>query len=103
MIALNLKPNRLFSQTKLYYNPMKTERDVLELKPAIDFYLPDSGHVSLVITDCDGRRVITLIDNEFLRKGFYHKELDYRGLPKGNYRYELSAGDESQQKEIMIK
>jgi hypothetical protein len=83
--------NKLFIRTKLYYTLMSADAGKAQLRPAVEFNLPYSGKVSLIISDINGRKVITLINNKYMEKGYYCRELDFSNLPGGEYYYKFDT------------
>ena len=89
-------------RTKLYSSITSTNTDNLQLRPAVEFNLPYNSKVSLVISDIDGRKVITLINNKYLKKGFHQKELDLANLPGGEYFYKLETENNNEVKKLQL-
>ena len=71
-------------------------------KPLVEFNLPKSGKVNLVLSDLSGRKVLTVVDNEVLQKGHYCKEMDFSGLPGGEYFYKFSMGNFEERRELKL-
>lgn len=102
MRNLNLEDKKFFVRTKLYQHLSGADSESIKLSPAIEFNLPDNSNVSLVIADHDGRKVLTLIDNEFMQKGFYHRDVDFSRLPVGEYVYKIETKSDSQSKNLKL-
>lgn len=98
----NLLNGKFFMRTKLYNNFSESNSDNIQLKPAIEFNLPYNSKVSLFISDVDGRQVVTLINNKYLKKGFHQKELDLANLPGGEYFYKLETESNNEVKKLQL-
>lgn len=69
----------------------------------INFNIPESGIVRLIVYDMLGREVATLI-NEQMQAGSYSYNFEAMGLNSGTYVYKLEAGDVSiSRKMILVK
>jgi acetyl esterase/lipase len=69
----------------------------------IHFSLPQREHVTLQVFDVNGRKVMTLVDDE-LHSGEHEVVFDAGNLPSGVYIYRLQAGNFVEQKKMeMIK
>lgn len=91
--------NEFFLKTKIFN---KIEEISNCLAAAVEFYLPSNGKVNLVLSDKNGRKVYTLIDNEFLIKGMYSKSFDVSGIPKGDYLYKFKTKSIEQTRELRL-
>lgn len=67
----------------------------------INFSIPKSGHVSLIIYDSSGRQVLKLVD-EVKDPGYYKAEFDAANLPSGIYFYSLLSGEYSATKKMAL-
>lgn len=67
----------------------------------IKFQLPHGGFVSFTIYGIQGSEIITLL-NEQLKPGTYEVEWDAANYPSGVYFYNLTAGDYSETKKMML-
>ncbi len=67
----------------------------------ISFVLPESNEVSLKIYDLMGREIATLVDGR-LNAGEHQYNFDATGLASGVYLYQITAGDFTQVKRMML-
>lgn len=67
----------------------------------INFSLPKSGNVKLVVYDVTGNEVSMLVD-ENLQAGSYKYDFDASKLSSGTYFYKLTAGDFSEVKKMIL-
>jgi len=67
----------------------------------IEFSIPQSSNVKLVIYNQLGQTVATLV-NERLSAGGYSVDWDAKGLPSGVYFYRISAGDFTQTRKLLL-
>ncbi|MDI6400400.1 T9SS type A sorting domain-containing protein [Balneolaceae bacterium ANBcel3] len=56
----------------------------------IEFYLPESGHITLEVYDITGRRIEVLVD-EFKNAGVHSVIFDSSRLSSGVYRYRIQS------------
>ncbi len=98
----NLYNDELFVRTALYNKMSEQNITEVQLRPAIEFNLPSNGRVSLLISDINGRKVVTLINNKYLKKGFYSRELDFSNLPGGEYYYKIETENNNQIKKLQL-
>lgn len=69
----------------------------------IEFLIPKSGHVSLIIYNILGKEV-AIVYNDYLKAGNYIEHFDGSNLSSGVYFYRLTAGDFiSTKKMVLIK
>jgi hypothetical protein len=69
----------------------------------IEFSIPKSNFVNLVIFNSIGQEVATLV-NQDMKPGSYRYDFNASGLPSGSYFYRLTAGDFVQtNKMILVK
>jgi len=68
----------------------------------INYELPRTTKVNLVIYDILGREVIRLVNNEFKEAGRYTVEFNGRNLASGVYFYRIEAGDFVQSKKMVL-
>ena len=67
----------------------------------ISYQLPSAGSVRLVVYDLLGKEVATLVNG--MREAGYHKEsFNASGLGSGLYFYQLTAGDQTFLKKMMV-
>jgi hypothetical protein len=71
-------------------------------KTNIEFQLPKSSMVKLVVFDILGREVADLVNNEELRAGTYKADFDGSRLASGVYFYRLLAGDYAVTKKMLL-
>ncbi len=83
-----------FNVSQNYPNPFNPNTN-------INFNLPYSGFVTLVVYDILGNEITTLI-NEELSAGNYTKNFDATNLSSGVYFYKLNAGKFSETKKMML-
>ncbi len=67
----------------------------------ISFDLPQESFVKLFIYDINGRKVVTLV-NEQLSEGSYNAKFDAANFPSGIYIYKITAGSFSQIKRMLL-
>ena len=67
----------------------------------INYQLPKSGEVELIIYDALGRKMKTLV-NEKQNAGSYQVEFDGSNFPSGVYFYKLQSGDYIQTKKMAL-
>ena len=67
----------------------------------IRFSIPNDNYVTLIVRDILGKEIETLI-NKDLRAGAYKVSFDARHLSSGIYFYQLTAGDYSQVKQMIV-
>ena len=67
----------------------------------IRFSVPNDQYVTLIVRDILGREVETLLDKN-LRAGSYKVSFDAKHLSSGIYFYQLTAGDYSQVKQMIV-
>jgi hypothetical protein len=67
----------------------------------IEFTIPKTGFVTLIIYDILGKKVATLV-SETLTAGSYEYQWDASGLASGVYFYRLEAGQFSQTKKLLL-
>ncbi len=77
-----------------YPNPFNPET-------MITFSVPHRVHVTLVIYDVSGRKVITLIDRQ-VTPGTHSLKFNAKNLASGIYLYKLRAGDMTQTRKMVI-
>jgi hypothetical protein len=99
MRNLNLDSNRFFIRTKTLHNQEKFSTN---LGAAVEFNLPDNGNVNLVLSEKNGAVICTLVDNEFLMKGFYLREIDLSNIPGGDYLYKFKTKSIEQTRELKL-
>lgn len=99
MDSMNFKTNRFFLKTKIFN---KLEEISKCLGAAVEFNLPSNSRVNLVLSDKNGRMSYTLINNEFLKKGFYSKEFDVSNIPGGDYMYKFKTKSIEQTRELKL-
>ena len=68
----------------------------------INFGLPKSGLVKLVVYDILGRTVVTLVNNEFKEAGSYKVDFNAANLASGVYFYRIDAGDFTSVKKMLL-
>jgi len=68
----------------------------------IEFQLPKSSIVSLVIYDIQGREVERLINNEMLPAAKHEISWTAQSLPSGIYFYRLMAGNYTETRRMML-
>jgi len=68
----------------------------------IEFNLPESAPVSLVVFDMHGRIVRTLIDNDIMNEGTHQIEFNAANLQSGFYYYSLRSGRVVLTKEMVV-
>ena len=83
-----------FELAQNYPNPFKT-------KTGIRFDLPEESHVKLVVYDSAGRKVSTLIDQD-APAGYHTVNLDAGGLASGVYFYNLTVGNFTDTRRMML-
>ena len=83
-----------FSLSQNYPNPFNPVT-------SIDFDLPLSGNVKLIVFDNLGRTVMTLL-NEFKEAGHYKQIFDASALSSGTYFYRLETGNNVETKKMML-
>lgn len=83
---------KIFSLSQNYPNPFNPST-------IINYQLPKSSEVKLIIYDAIGREVNTLVD-ENQNAGSYQVEFDGSNFPSGVYFYKLQAGDYIQTKKM---
>ena len=83
-----------FSLKQNYPNPFNPTTN-------IRFDLPKSGNVKLVVFDALGREVVTLV-NEQLKPGTYEVDWNGSGYPSGVYFYQLTTGEFSDTKKMLM-
>lgn len=96
---VGLKPNSdkipaVFSLSQNYPNPFNPST-------IIDYQLPNSGQVKLVIYDVLGRGIAVLV-NEKQTAGTYETEWDGTNYPSGVYFYKLVTADYSETKKMVL-
>ncbi|MCX6164099.1 MAG: hypothetical protein NTU73_04440 [Ignavibacteriae bacterium] len=96
---MNFKTNRFFLKTKIFN---KIEEISKCLGAAVEFNLPSNSRVNLVLSEKSGRMNYTLINNEFLKKGFYSKEFDVSSIPGGEYLYKFKTKSIEQTRELKL-
>jgi photosystem II stability/assembly factor-like uncharacterized protein len=89
----NSIPNK-FSLSQNYPNPFNPTTN-------IEFSIPKSGHINLIIYDATGREVATLV-NEELTPGTYKADWNASAFPSGVYFYKLSSADYTETKKMII-
>ena len=98
-VPTNVEPTIIASEYKLqqnYPNPFNPST-------IINYQLPESGFVSLIVFDVLGNEVAKLVD-EYKQSGNFEVTFDASNLPSGVYFYTLNAGDfVSTQKMMLIK
>jgi len=99
MESINSTKNRFFLKTKIFN---KIEEISKCLGAAVEFNLPSNGKVNLVLSEKSGNMIYTLIDNEYLRKGFYSKEFDISNIPGGEYLYKFKTKSIEQTRELKL-
>jgi type IX secretion system substrate protein len=67
----------------------------------IEFELPKSGHVNLIIYNSIGQEMRTLVNQE-LKAGSYKVDFDAGNLPSGTYYYRINAGDFTDSKKMIV-
>lgn len=72
-------------------------------KTRINFLIPRPGNVSLAIFDVLGRRMLDVIDNQYLPSGKNHADLDGKSLASGIYFYQIQLIDENGKKQSRTK
>lgn len=98
----NLYNDELFVRTTSYNRMSEQNVNEVQLRPAIEFNLPYNSKVSLLISDVNGRKVVTLINNKYLKKGFHFRELDFSNLPGGEYYYKIETKNNNQIKKLQL-
>jgi hypothetical protein len=99
MENINKKTGKFFLKTKILN---KIEEISKCLAAAVEFNLPTTGRVNLVLSEKNGRMIYTLIDNEFLKKGIYSKEFDISNIPRGEYLYRFKTKNIEQTRELKL-
>jgi len=99
MERLNFRTNGFFLKTKIFN---KIEEINKSLSAAVEFNLPSTGRVNLVLSEKNGKMNFTLIDNEILEKGFYTKEFDISSIPGGDYLYKFKSKSIEQTRELKL-
>ena len=99
MESTNFKTNGFFLKTKIFN---KIEEISKCLGAAVEFNLPKNGRVNLVLSEKNGRMAYTLIDNEFLKKGFYSKHFDISCIPGGDYYYKFKSKSIDETRELKL-
>ena len=93
---INSEIPEIYSLSQNYPNPFNPST-------IINYQLPKSGEVKLIIYDAIGREVKTLV-NEQQNAGSYQIEFDGSNFPSGVYFYKLSATEFTETKKmVMIK
>ncbi|MCW8811703.1 MAG: T9SS type A sorting domain-containing protein, partial [Ignavibacteriaceae bacterium] len=83
-----------FSLNQNYPNPFNPST-------TIEYIIPESGNVKLVVYNSIGEEVTTLVNN-YKEAGNYKINFYAAGLPSGLYLYKLSAGNFSAVKKMVI-
>ena len=83
-----------FQLSQNYPNPFKE-------KTTIKYCVPDKMKIRLEISNYDGNKVKTLVD-EIKEAGTYKVEIDARNLPDGIYFYRLQAGEFIETKKMIL-
>ena len=98
-IMFNENVDKFFLRTKIRHinNAAKSI-----LVPTIEFNLPEKSKVLLFLSDSDGNNIFTLINNEYLNKGLYSKDIDFSNLPDGNYCFNLITDYTTEKREIHL-
>jgi hypothetical protein len=84
----------LYTLSQNYPNPFNP-------KTSINFSIPKTGNVQLVVYDVMGREVAVLINN-VMNSGTYNLEFDASGLASGVYMYKLASGDFTDIKKMIL-
>ena len=87
-------------------NPMETELGSNYPNPfnpvtTIRFSLPETRHVTLVIYDINGSEVARLVEGQ-LEQGSHRITWDASGFASGTYLYELTAGEDSEVRKLLL-
>lgn len=101
MYTVNTDLKNFFVRTKLFQR-ISDKMNNFKLSPSIEFNLPYNTKVSLILSDRNGNDVLTLIDNEYFKKGFYNKEIDSSLLQEGEYKYRIVTENYTQSKVLKI-
>ncbi|MBI5402341.1 MAG: hypothetical protein HY959_02990 [Ignavibacteriae bacterium] len=99
MNNFNKTEDRFFLKTKIYN---KIEEISKCLAAAVEFNIPYNGKVNLVLAEKNGRKSYTLIDNKFMKKGFYSTEFDVTNIPGGEYCYKFKTDRIEQTRELKL-
>jgi len=83
-----------FSLSQNYPNPFNP-------RTMINFQLPISDYVRLVVYDVLGREIATLVNEEKI-PGIYSVDFNGSNLPSGTYFYRLNAGKYSETKKMLL-
>ena len=82
---------RLYQNYPNPFNPTTT----------IEFSIPESGNVSLIIYNISGKEIATSYDG-FLKAGNYSEQFDGSSLSSGVYLYKLTAVDFTETKKMLM-
>ncbi len=85
---------KTYSLSQNYPNPFNPSTQ-------IQFGLPKSGNVKLIVYDILGREVKTLV-NEYRTAGTYQIAFDASSLASGVYFYKIEANDFVQTKKMLL-
>lgn len=80
---------------KVYPNPFQTTCN-------IDYQIPKSGFISIVVYDQLGQEKLRLIDNEFHNQGGHHQVFDGSNLPNGVYILSIQTDDEMVSQKMIL-
>ena len=67
----------------------------------INYALPQSGKVTIIVFDLLGRKVMTVV-NAYKSKGYYTKSIDMAGFASGVYFYRININDFSKTKKMIL-
>lgn len=90
-INVPLKDFSLFQNYPNPFNPITK----------IKYSIPESGHVSLIVTDILGKEVSKLVD-EIIEPGYYETEFNGEKLSSGLYFYTLSSEKNSTTRKMLL-
>ncbi len=93
ILSVELKPET-YSLSQNYPNPFNPNT-------VINYQLPISGNVKLVVFDMLGRELLTLVNEEKLA-GSYSVKFDGSKMTSGIYFYKISAGNYTETKKMML-
>jgi len=86
-------PDRFFL-SQSYPNPFNPTTN-------INFTIPKSGFVKMIVYDINGREISTLVNQE-MRPGSYKVDFDGSNLSSGIYYYTMTGGDFAETKKMML-
>jgi hypothetical protein len=100
--GFTISVNQISSELPESYNLYQNYPNPFNPSTKIEFDIPVSANVSLIVYDISGREIEKIIDSKNLSAGKYQAEFNANDLSSGVYFYKIRTGKYSQTRKMML-